>query len=182
VPGSRLFIRNFEMSPEDNRRALAEQFSLRGIAPERIRLVGKGTRHDVLRSYADVDVALDTYPYCGGNTTAEALWQGVPVVTLQGPRFSSSYGASLLQGAGCRELIAATPEEYIELAVALAEAPTRLATYRRTLRDKLVQHGLGNADLFTPRFESALLAMRARAGAAAERETTSMALSRLESQ
>lgn len=168
VPGSRLFIRNFELSPEDNRRALSRQFEEHGIDGDRLMLLGKGTRHDVVRSYAQVDIALDTYPYCGGNTTAEALWQGVPVVTLRGPRFSSSYGASLLHGAGCPELIAATAEDYVNLAVALAEAPKRLAAYRATLRAKVIEHGLGNADIFTPQFEAALIAMRARAGARLE--------------
>jgi predicted O-linked N-acetylglucosamine transferase (SPINDLY family) len=166
VPDASFFIRNFELSPEDNRRALERQFVDRGIDPSRLRLIGKGTRHDVVRSYADVDIALDTYPYCGGNTTAEALWQGVPVVTLSGPRFSASYGASLLHGAGCSELIARSPEEYVDLAVSLAGATHRLAEYRSRLRSMVIEHGLGNADMFTPQFEDALIAMRSRAGVA----------------
>ena len=59
-----------------------------------------------MRSYDARDVSLDTWPYCGGNTVAESLWQGVPVVTLKGARFSSRYGASLLLAAGCPELVA----------------------------------------------------------------------------
>ena len=163
VPDARLFIRNFEMSPPDNRRALERRFVERGLEPTRLRLVGKGTRHDVVRSYADVDIALDTWPYCGGNTTAEALWQGVPVVTLQGARFSSAYGGSLLRAAGCPELVASTADEYVRKAVALAQAPARLAAYRRSLRAQVVAHGLGNAEAFTRRFEKALVAMRQRA-------------------
>jgi predicted O-linked N-acetylglucosamine transferase (SPINDLY family) len=166
VPDATLFIRNFEMSPADNRRALERQFVDHGIDSARLRLVGKGTRHDVVRSYDDVDIALDTYPYCGGNTTAEALWQGVPVITLQGARFSSSYGASLLHAAGCPELIARTADEYIELAVSLAEHPNRLVDYRGRLRSMTIEHGLGNADTFTPQFEDALITMRRRAGVA----------------
>lgn len=164
VPAATLFIRNVELSPADNRRALERQFVDRGIDPGRLRLVGKGTRHDIVRSYADVDIALDTYPYCGGNTTAEALWQGVPVVTLAGPRFSASYGASLLHGAGCPELIARTSDEYIDLAVALAQAPDRLLAYRARLRPMVIEQGLGNADIFTPQFEDSLIRMRMRAG------------------
>jgi predicted O-linked N-acetylglucosamine transferase (SPINDLY family) len=164
LPDARLFLRNFEISPSDNRRALERQFAGHGIDPGRLRLVGKGTRHDIVRSYADVDIALDTYPYCGGNTTAEALWQGVPVITLAGSRFSASYGASLLHGAGCPELIARTSEEYVDLAVALAQAPERLGAYRTRLRSMVVEHGLGNADIFTPQFEDSLIRMRMRAG------------------
>ena len=162
VPDATLFIRNLEASPEDNRRALMEQFTGHGIDRRRVRVMGKGNRHEFVASYAEVDIALDTYPYCGGNTTAEALWQGVPVVTLEGPRFSSSYGASLLRGAGCPELIARSPEEYVELAVALAHAPARLADYRSHLRSLAFAHGLANADIFTPQFEAALIAMRSR--------------------
>ena len=165
VPDATLFIRNFEMSPADNRRALERQFVEQDIDPARLRLVGKGTRHEVVRSYDEVDIALDTWPYCGGNTTAEALWQGVPVITLQGSRFSGSYGASLMHAAGCPELIARTPDEYIERAVELAQAPDRLLSYRSNLRAMATQHGLSNADLFTTRFEDALIAMRMRVAA-----------------
>jgi tetratricopeptide (TPR) repeat protein len=163
LPDAGLFIRNVELSPADNRRALERQFVDHGIDPGRLRLAGKGTRHDILRSYADVDIALDTYPYCGGNTTAEALSQGVPVVTLAGPRFSASYGASLLNGAGCPELVARTSEAYMDLAVALAQAPERLVDYRARLRSKVIEHGLGNADIFTSQFEDSLIRIRMRA-------------------
>lgn len=162
VPDARMFLRNFELSPADNRRALERRFADQGIDPARLRLLGKGTRREVVQSYDDVDIALDTYPYCGGNTTAEALWQGVPVITLQGARFSSSYGASLLHGAGCPELIARSSDEYIDLAVSLARNPRRLADYRGRLRGMTIEHGLGNADTFTPQFEQALMAMRMR--------------------
>jgi predicted O-linked N-acetylglucosamine transferase (SPINDLY family) len=127
-----------------------------------------GTRHEVVRSYADVDIALDTYPYCGGNTAAEALWQGVPVVTLQGSWLSSSHGASLLHAAGCREFITHTSDDRIALAVALVQAPDRPADYRARLRSKVVEHGLGNADNFTPQFETALIGIRMRAGESCE--------------
>ena len=166
VPNSRMFIRNREMSPADNRRALERQFTDHGIDASRLRLVGKGSRREVVTSYADVDIALDTYPCCGGNTTAEALWQGVPVVTLQGPRFSSSYGGSLLHGAGCPELITHSPEEYIQHAADLAHDTHRVLAYRMRLRAKMIEHGLGNADVFTRQFEDALVAMRTRAGVA----------------
>jgi protein O-GlcNAc transferase len=164
VPDSTMFIRNNEMSPADNRRALERQFGDHGVDASRLRLAGAGPRREVIASYADVDIALDTYPCCGGLTTAEALWQGVPVVTLQGPRFASSYGVSLLNGAGCRELIAKTVEQYTEIAVALANDPNRLHSYRMRLRARMMEKGLGNADVFTRHFEDALLAMRMRAG------------------
>jgi protein O-GlcNAc transferase len=165
VPDSTMFIRNEEMSAADNRRALERQFAEHGIDASRLRLTGAGSRRELIASYADVDIALDTYPYCGALTTAEALWQGVPVITLKGPRFSSSYGTSLLNGAGCRELIAKTADEYVELAVTLANDTNRLLKYRMRLRAKVIEYGLANADVFTRDFEDALVAMRMRAGA-----------------
>jgi protein O-GlcNAc transferase len=164
VPDSTMFIRNEEMSAADNRRALERQFAEHGIGASRLRLAGTSSRRDLIASYADVDIALDTYPYCGALTTAEALWQGVPVITLKGPRFSSSYGVSLLNGAGCRELIARTVDEYVELAVGLANDTNRLLKYRMRLRAKIIEYGLANADVFTRDFEDALLAMRTRIG------------------
>jgi predicted O-linked N-acetylglucosamine transferase (SPINDLY family) len=164
VPDSTMFISNEEMSVADNRRALERQFAEHGIEAPRLRLKGAGSRRELIASHADVDIALDTYPYCGTLTTAEALWQGVPVITLKGPRFSSSYGASLLNGAGCRELIARTTEEYVALAVGLANDTSRLLKYRMRLRGKIIEYGLANADVFTREFEDALLAMRMRVG------------------
>ncbi len=164
VADSTMFIRNTELSLADNRRALERQFVDHGIDPGRLRLGGKGTRGEGVASYADVDIALDTYPYCGGITTAEALWQGVPVITLQGPRLASSYGASLVRGAGCPELIAQTVEDYIERAVALALDEKRLLRYRLRLRARMIEKGLANANLFTRQFEDLLVAMRMRTG------------------
>jgi protein O-GlcNAc transferase len=164
VPGSTMFIRNEEMSAADNRRALERQFVEHGIDASRLRLAGSSSRRELIASYADVDIALDTYPYCGALTTAEALWQGVPVITLKGPRFSSSYGVSLLNGSGCRELVARTADEYVELAVALAMDTNRLLKYRMRLRARIIEYGLANADVFTREFEDALVAMRTRAG------------------
>ena len=69
---------------------------------------------------------LDTWPYCGGNSTAEALWHGVPVITLKGDRFASRYGASLLAAAGCADLVADSPEQYVAIAKRLAGDPARL--------------------------------------------------------
>jgi protein O-GlcNAc transferase len=164
VPNSTMVIRNEEMLAADNRRALERQFAEHGIDASRLRLVGTRSRRELIASYADVDIALDTYPYCGVLITVEALWQGVPVITLKGPRFSSSYGSSLLNGAGCRELIAKTADEYVQFAVGLAADTNRLLKYRMGLRARIIEYGLANSDVFTRQYEDALLAMRMRIG------------------
>ena len=155
VPESRLFIRNNELTPADNRRALAAAFAAHGIGSERLRLLAGTHRRGVLDSYAEVDISLDTFPYCGGNTIAESLWQGVPVITLRGERFSSAYGASLLTASGLPELVARTPAEYVDIAAALAADSARLRAYRDSLRDAVRAHGFADADRFTATLDAA---------------------------
>jgi len=159
VPRSRLYLRNHELTPVDNRQCMRERFRRHGIDEARIRLDG-GTSHDALvRSYGDVDISLDTWPYCGGNTVAESLWQGVPVVTLKGDRFVSRYGASLLLATGCPELIGRGVDEYIEIAVGLAQSPARLDRYRGNLRAMARQFGLSDADRFARKLDDAYVSM-----------------------
>src|SRR5579862_2670256 len=126
TPNSRLMLRNQELSPPDNKRFMERRFARFGIAAERLVLLGGTDHKTILANYADIDISLDTWPYCGGNTIAESLWQGVPVVTLLGDRFSARYGASLLYANGCPELVARSWEEYIGIAVRLADDPERL--------------------------------------------------------
>jgi FkbM family methyltransferase len=162
TPHSRLFVRNNELTPDDNRQAMVRAFEQRGIPCERLLVLPGTNRQGVLESYAQVDISLDTFPYCGGNTIAESLWQGVPVVTLKGDRMSAAYGASLLTASGLSELVAETPADYIEIAVALASDGERLAAYRANLRTMVHAHGFSDADKFTARLETAYLDMMAR--------------------
>jgi predicted O-linked N-acetylglucosamine transferase (SPINDLY family) len=138
---------------------MERQFAAFGIGSERLKLQKGGTRQSILESYRDVDIALDTFPYGGGNTTAEAIWQGVPVLTLRGPRFSSAYGASLLKAAGCPELIADTADAYVDLAAALSKDRERLNFYRNNLRDMTKRFGLSDPKSFAAKMEDAYLKM-----------------------
>lgn len=107
-------------------------------------------------AYHRVDIALDTFPYHGTTTTCDALFMGVPVVSLQGDRHAARVGASLLSAAGIPELVAHTREEYVEKAVALAGSATRRSEYHATLRVRMAASPLGDARGFARRFESAL--------------------------
>ena len=96
-------------------------FPQRGVGAERLELVAaKKENLDHLREYRRVDVGLDTFPYHGTTTTCEALWMGVPVVTLAGRRHASRVGVSLLANVGLREMIAGSVEEYVGIAAGLA--------------------------------------------------------------
>ena len=145
VPGSIFYIRNPQLTPPDNLRYLKSRFGWFGIGPERLRIAGGIDRQSLLKCYEEVDISLDTWPYCGGNTVGESLWQGVPVVTLKGDRISSRYGAALVVAAGCPDLVAASSEEYIDIAVKLASDPDRLLFLRRNLRSMCKVHGLGDS-------------------------------------
>lgn len=106
-----------------------------GIPPERVDMKAGG--RDFLSAYNDVDIALDSFPYNGTTTTCEALWMGVPVITLRGDRFVARVGASLLTHTGMGDLVAQNPKEYIEKAVALAFDTDRLTRFREEARDIL---------------------------------------------
>ncbi len=114
---------------------LARVFRNAGIPPERIDMKAGG--HNFLNAYNDVDIALDSFPYNGTTTTCEALWMGVPVVTLRGDRFVARVGASLLTNTGMSDLVAENPKEYIEKAVMLASDPDRLTRFREEAREIL---------------------------------------------
>src|SRR5205807_8143365 len=115
------------------------RYGERGVAAERIELMGwlPGAAAHV-SAYHRVDIALDPFPYNGTTTTCEALWMGVPVVTLRGDRHAGRVGASLLTQIGLTDLITSSVEDYVEAAVALAGDPTRLAALRQSLRPHMM--------------------------------------------
>ena len=159
VPGSKILLQHAQLDPPDNRRYMADRFACFGITPDRLILRQGTDRAGTLKAYGEVDISLDTWPYCGGNTIAELLWHGVPVITYRGDRFASAYGASLLTAAGCADFIADTPEHYVDIGVRLANDPERLLELRRNLRTMLVVHGLGDSRAFARMLENAFLDM-----------------------
>jgi predicted O-linked N-acetylglucosamine transferase (SPINDLY family) len=105
--------------------------------------------------YNEMDIALDTFPYNGTTTTCDALWMGVPVIALAGQTHVSRVGVSLLSNIGLSETIAATTDEYISLAVALARDRDRLKTLRLGLRERMKTSPLMDADKFARDVEAA---------------------------
>src|SRR5579883_56288 len=162
VPNSRLWLQNSQLSSPCNREFTRAQFDRLGIDGQRLVLRRGVPRNELLQAYSQIDVCLDTWPYCGGCTVAESLWMGVPVVTLKGDRFGSRYGASLVTAAGCADLVAETPKQYFLIEDAVATDLPRLTTLRRTLRKMSIDHGLGDSTAFARDLENAYCDMLRR--------------------
>jgi protein O-GlcNAc transferase len=143
--------------------AQAEQLLLRlqryGIDPARVETHGFAQREAYLAAHAEVDMILDTFPYPGGTTTCEALWMGVPTLTLAGDSLLARQGASLLTAAGLAEWVATSQEEYIARAIMLASDLPNLAALRAGLRQHLLASPLFDAPRFARHFEDALWGM-----------------------
>jgi protein O-GlcNAc transferase len=108
-----------------------------------------------LALYHRLDIALDPFPYNGTTTTCEALWMGVPVVARRSDRHAGRVGASLLGQIGRTDLIAGSAEEYVQIALALADDPARLNDLRYSLRPRLAASSLCDADAFARKIEAA---------------------------
>ena len=156
LPGTRLLLRNRGLDSEEDRAFMERRFRQWGIEPGRVILKPGGDRYSILREYAEVDISLDTWPYNGGNTIAESLWQGVPVITLQGNSFASGYGASLLVASGCADLVAQDLDDLIRIARTLAADRPRLTALRRELRGMMKTYGFADSARFCRAWEEAL--------------------------
>jgi len=159
VPNSKLFLRNMGLSNAENRRFLTRRFMRWGVSADRLRLEPGGEREEIKANYNEVDISLDTWPYCGGNTIAESQWMGVPVVTLKGDRFPAAYGSSLLKASGCEDLIADTVDDYISVATKLAKDSQRICFFRSNLRQMMVEYGFGDPLRFVKDIEFAYVQM-----------------------
>ena len=136
-------------------RRVLEAFARGGVGSERVTLLKRQTGDDYFRLYQEIDVALDPCPYTGCNTTADALWMGVPVVTLAGRTCTARQCLSLLRLIGLEEFITDTPEAYVAAAVRCAGDLGRLSEYRTHLRDRLRQSPVMDSVRFTRQLEAA---------------------------
>jgi predicted O-linked N-acetylglucosamine transferase (SPINDLY family) len=156
VPGSRLLLHAHAGSHRDRvRTSLAEQ----GISARRLAFADFLPTAEYFGLYQQIDVALDTFPYGGGTTTCDALWMGVPVVSLAGQTAVGRGGVSILSNLGLPELIASSPEQYVRVAAELALDRSRLSQLRATLRDRMQASPLMDAPRFARNVEAAYRTM-----------------------
>ena len=160
LPDARLLLKSRGLSDPTVATRIHAIFSAAGISSDRITLNGAELSvADHLALYHGVDIALDPFPYNGTTTTCEALWMGVPVITLVGHTHVARVGASLLTHTGLNDWIATTPEAYVRLAIATARNLPQLQTLRKGLREQLRASPLCNAAEFTRGLEAAFASM-----------------------
>lgn len=143
--GSRLVLKDRRFAFGAVRRTWKQRFARRGIAAERVELLGDSPHPEYMSSYNAIDIALDPFPRTGGTTTCDALWMGVPVITLAGEHYVERLSASKLSAVGVNELITGDVTEYINTALALAADRERLAQYHANLRSRMAASPLCDA-------------------------------------
>jgi predicted O-linked N-acetylglucosamine transferase (SPINDLY family) len=156
VPASRLIIKNSAIAIPYARAELSRRFVDLGIVAERVELRQRSPHAAMLAEYGDVDLGLDTFPYNGGLTTCEALWQGVPIVAIEGERMISRQTSAMLRLLGAEDLIARTRDEYVALAVRWARDKERLGSMRQSLRERMRASPLCDGPRFARNLEAVL--------------------------
>jgi predicted O-linked N-acetylglucosamine transferase (SPINDLY family) len=137
VPRSRLVVKNHQMGDAATAERFRARFAAHGVDPARLDLRGGSPHRMLLAQYNDIDIVLDPFPYAGGLTTCEALWMGVPVLTLPGEIFASRHSASHLGNVGLAGWIAPDLESYCAMAIKRAAALPALAALRAGLRARM---------------------------------------------
>ena len=151
VPDSRLLLKSKILDNEDTRNFIVERLKSVGLDVNRIELRDWMANH--LAEYADVDIALDTFPYTGGVTTCEAPFMGVPVIYLYGQRHGTRFGLSILKNVGLDELAVDSYDEYIKRAVMLAGDWELLTIFRKNLRLMMKKSPLMNSKNYVREME-----------------------------
>ena len=145
---SRLVLKAHQFAePATTDRFLAA-FAAHGIAADRLNLRGGSPHRDLLAQYGVIDIVLDPFPYSGGLTTCEALWMGVPTVTVPGQTFASRHSASHMSNAGLPDWVAQDLDAYVARAIAAASDIPALAELRAHMRDRVRASPLCDAPRF----------------------------------
>jgi predicted O-linked N-acetylglucosamine transferase (SPINDLY family) len=137
VPGSRLRV--MAVSGVSAERHMREMFERCGVRAHQLEILPRLSFDDYLAAYAQVDIALDTFPYHGATTTCFSLWMGLPVVVLEGTSHASRADVSMLNNVGLPQLIGKTGDDYVDIAARLAEDLPKLAELRANLRGMMAR-------------------------------------------
>ncbi len=156
-PDSRLILANRSLAKTANRNYVEKQFQHRGVQPDRVKLLPPADHFEFLKYYDQIDIALDSFPYNGGTTTTEAIWQGVPVLTFDGDRWASRTSRTLLMNCHLSEFVASSLTDYIDQAVRWAthpESPQHLSRLRTEMRSSLLKAPVCQIDTMVKSMEA----------------------------
>ena len=156
VPSSRLLLKWRTLADDNLCDSIRAALATRGITPERIELRPASFHSDLLTQYADIDIALDPFPFTGGMTTCEALWMGVPVVTWPQSRIVSRQSFAFLSTIGLPELAAADAHDYVRIAESLTSDLDRLGRLRSSMRSRMLASPLMDVAGLTRELENTL--------------------------
>jgi protein O-GlcNAc transferase len=159
IPNSTLVLKFGAAQGDESREWLRGAMRNRGVPAERCRIEPSGSRADYFAAISGVDVMLDPFPFNGATTTLDALWMGVPVLSLKGQGYVSHMGESILTPLGLADWVAQSVEDYVDKAVAIASDLQTLAAMRANLRTRLSESSLMNAEAFASGFSTTLRSM-----------------------
>ena len=154
VPDARMVIKGRGLADPWLRQRVLKIFADKNIAEERLDLFDHlANKQDHLSLFGKIDVMLDSFPYSGATTVCEALWMGVPTITIAGDRYVSRMATSILNTIGHDDLVAKDEQQYTDLASTLAKSPERIASYRRSLRQRAAASPLADQKRFVTAME-----------------------------
>lgn len=160
IPSAKLLLKAHQLKDAATVKATLQRFAAQHIGTERLILEGPTTlRANHLTTYHRADLALDPFPYPGVTTSAEALWMGVPVLSMQGDRFMSRTATSIAHNVGLPDWVAANEDDYVAKAIHFASDLAKLSALRNQLREQVRNSPLFDAPRFAKHFEDALWGM-----------------------
>jgi predicted O-linked N-acetylglucosamine transferase (SPINDLY family) len=159
VPDSRLLLKSRAFADGVLQERIVAHFAQTGVTADRLTFEGHVEHAAMLDQYGDVDVALDPFPFCGGLTTCEALWMGVPVVTLPGRAVVSRQSHAILRSIGAGAWSAKNEDDYVSIAVRLAHDVSERRTLRHSLRERMRASPLCDGPRLARELESAYRAL-----------------------
>jgi protein O-GlcNAc transferase len=159
ISNSKLYLKSKQFNDPFIINKIEKQFSFLGIKKERLILERPSSRDEYLGSYNKIDIILDTFPYPGGTTSFDAIWMGVPVLTLKGDRFLSHLGESIAYNSGQGNWIAKDQKDYINKAITFSSDLKYLSELRNTLRNSVIKTPLFDTKRFAKNFENMLISM-----------------------
>lgn len=155
-PQSNLLVKYRGLEDPRMEQNLQDRLARHGVDQARVSALGHVESEQHFSLFQSAALALDTFPYSGATTTVDSLWMGVPVVTMVGDRYASRMSASVLASAGCRELIAGSEQEFVDIACQWIDQPERRRIFAQTIRQQMQESPLMDAPAFASGFAAGL--------------------------